>query len=97
MMQLGGNIELTGFRELDPGSLVIIKKMVGNYARKIADQSSNFEKLSLTLKIVHETEASKKFEIKAKALDNGKPSNSEVTERNVFVAVDKALKKLSGA
>ncbi|MBW3015881.1 hypothetical protein KY330_05655 [Candidatus Woesearchaeota archaeon] len=94
ILQLGGSIELTGFRELDPGSMVILKKIIGNYARKMSDLSSNFERLSLRMKPIHATEASAKFEIKAKLIDNGKAFNSEVIDRNVFVAVDSALKKL---
>lgn len=94
MMALGGNIELSGFKGLDSGSFIILKKMIGNYARKMSDLSSNFEKLSLTLKSVHETEASRKYDIKAKLLDNGKPYNSQTVDRNLFVAVDNALKKL---
>ena len=42
-LQLGGNIELSGFREIDPASMVIIKKIVGNYARKFSDHFDGFE------------------------------------------------------
>lgn len=91
---LGGNIELSGFKGLDSGSFIILKKIIGNYARKMSDMSSNFERLSLTLKPVHETEASKKYDIKAKLMDNGKAFNSQTVDRNLFVAVDAALKKL---
>ncbi|MEA3430624.1 MAG: hypothetical protein U9R08_05105 [Nanoarchaeota archaeon] len=94
IMALGGNIELSGFKGLDSGSFIILKKMIGNYARKMNDMSNKFESLSLTLKSVHETEASKKYNIKAKLMDNGKSFNSEKVDRNLFVAVDIALKKL---
>ena len=96
-MQLGGNIELSGFREMDPASMIIIKKIVGNYARKFSDQCTNFELLSLSMKIVHETEASKKFEINGKVLDNGKTFTSSITERNVFMVVDSVLKKIEAS
>ncbi|MBW3003133.1 hypothetical protein KY337_01095 [Candidatus Woesearchaeota archaeon] len=94
IVTLGGNIELSGFKDLDSGSFIILKKIIGNYARKMSDMSSNFERLSLTMKHVHETEASKKYDIKAKLMDNGKSYNSEMVDRNLFVAVDTALKKL---
>ena len=93
-MNLGESIELSGFKDLDSGSMIILKKMIGNYVRKLSDNSANFEKLSLRMKPVHETEASKKFEIKAKLMDNGSVINSESIDRNLFVAVDNALKKL---
>ena len=36
ILQLGGNIELAGFKELDRDSMVVLKKIVGNYAKKFA-------------------------------------------------------------
>ena len=92
-MQLGGNIELSGFRDIDGASMVVLKKIVGNYARRMSDLS-RFEKLHVTMKPVHETEKSEKYEIHAKLTRNGKPFVSEVVERNLFVAVDNALKKI---
>lgn len=91
---LGGNIQLSGFKEVDGGSMVILRKIVGNYARKFSDRSNTFESLSLRLKTVHQTEASQKHEIHAKLIDNGKPYTAEVLERNLFVAVDSGLKKV---
>jgi len=93
-LQLGGNIQLSGFRDLDGSSMVILKKMVGGYARKMADISKNFESLHITKKQVHEREKSEKYEIHAKLINSGKPVVSEVVDRNLFVAVDSALKKV---
>ncbi len=93
-LQLGGNIELSGFREIDPGSIVILKKIVGNYARKFSEHWEGFEKLALTMKKVHETEGSKKFEIHCLVINSGKTYTSELTERNLFVVVDTVLKKI---
>jgi ribosome-associated translation inhibitor RaiA len=92
VLQLGGNIELSGFNELDGGIMMVLKKIVGNYARKMSDRSSNFEKLSLHVKKVHEKEKGKKYELHAQLLDNGKSMNASFTDRNLFVAVDSALK-----
>ena len=93
-MQLGGNIELTGFRDVDGASMVVLKKIIGNYGRRLSEISSKFEKLHVTMKPVHETEKSEKYEIHAKLLNDGKPFVSEVVERNLFIAVDSALKKI---
>ena len=93
-MQLGGNIELAGFRDIDGASMIVLKKIIGNYARRFSDISEKFEKLHVTMKPIHETEKSEKYEIHAKLLDNGKPFVSEVVERNLFIAVDNALKKI---
>lgn len=94
LLQLGGNIELSGFREIEGGAMIILKKIIGNYAKKMADKSENFEKLSLTVKSVHETEKNKKFELHAKLVDNGKAHTSSAVDRNIFVAVDSSLKSI---
>ncbi|MFH0868523.1 MAG: hypothetical protein V1831_04375 [Candidatus Woesearchaeota archaeon] len=93
-MQLGGNIELAGFRDIDSASMVVLKKIIGNYVRRMSEISDKFEKLSVTMKPIHETEKSEKYEIHAKLINNGKPFVSEVVERNLFVAIDSVLKKI---
>jgi ribosome-associated translation inhibitor RaiA len=89
-LQLGGNIELSGFGVLDGGMMIILKKIIGNYARKMSDHSNSFESLGLRMKTVHDS----KYEIHAKLMDNGKAITSSAVEHNVFVAVDSALKKI---
>ena len=89
-LQLGGNIELSGFSGIDRGMMVILKKIVGNYSRKLSDMSKNFERISLRMKTVHDN----KYELHAKLIDNGKAYASSCVERNLFVAVDSALKKI---
>ena len=91
---LGGNIELSGFKEVDGSSLIIIKKIVGNYVKKISEQNPDFEKLHLVMKEVHKTSNSEKYELNANATIGGKIISSEVIELNLFVAVDLVLKKL---
>ena len=93
-VQLGGNIQLSGFRDIDGASMVVLKKIIGNYARRMSELSGKFESLHVTMKPVHETQKSEKYEIHAKLMDNGKPIVSEVVERNLFIAVDNALKKV---
>jgi len=93
-MELGGNIQLAGFRDIDGASMVVLKKIIGNHVRKMSEIAKKFESLHVTMKQVHETEKSEKYEIHAKLLDNGKPLVSEVVERNLFIAVDSALKKI---
>ncbi|MCP3682557.1 MAG: hypothetical protein GY861_07685 [bacterium] len=91
---LGGSIELSGFKEIDGGSMVVLKKIVGNYAKKFSEVCGKFELLSVNMKKVHEKEKSEKYEIHVKVTDNGSQFNSEVTDMNLFFAVDKALKKV---
>ncbi len=93
-MQLGGNIELSGFKDIDGASMVVLKKIIGNYGRRLSELSDKFESLKVTMKPIHETEKSEKYEIHAQVMINGKPVVSEVVERNLFVAIDTALKKI---
>ncbi len=96
-VQLGGNIELSGFKEVDGGSMIILKKIVGTYARKFSDSLQNFEKLSVNMKQVHETEGSKKYEVHGKLIDNGKVHTAEITDRNLFTCVDSVMKKIENS
>jgi hypothetical protein len=93
VIELGGNIELVGFKELDGGSMVIVRKMVGNHVRKMSGLAENFEKLTVTMKPVHGS----KYEVHAKLIDNGKPVTSEVTDFNIFFTLDKALTKVGNS
>ena len=91
LLKLGGNIELSGFSSVDRGAMIILKKIIGNYARKLADASDNFEALKLRVKKVHDNT----YELNCQVIDGGNSVNSSVEERNIFVAVDSALKKIS--
>ena len=91
---LGGNIELSGFKEIDGSSMIVIKKIVGNYVKNISEQNKDFEKLHLVMKEIHKTPKSEKYEMHAKATVAGKVITAEVTEMNLFVVVDQVLKKL---
>jgi len=88
-IKLGGNIELTGFSELDGGSIIVLKKIVGSYARKFSDSSKDFEKVVLEL-----NEQGNELEINAKIVVSGKEKSANAKDKNLFVAVDSVLKEL---
>ena len=95
-LNLGGVIQLSGFRELDRATMVVVKKLVGSYARKFSDSNEGFEKIILNLKKVHGKGDKEKgnFEMNAKMLISGKPFVAESTGYNLFVVLDDVLKKL---
>ena len=93
-IRLGGNIQLSGFRDIDGSSMVVLKKIVGNYAKRISELSKKMEVLHITLKPIHEREKSEKYEVHAKVVDDGMVFASEMVDRNLFVAVDSVLKKI---
>lgn len=88
IIQLGGNIELVGFSILDPASLIVLKKIVGNYARTFSNKTP-VEKLSLSL---NKNDAS--VFLTAVLATTDKSMTSEVSHKNLFIALDTALKKL---
>jgi ribosome-associated translation inhibitor RaiA len=96
-LELGGNIGLTGFSELDPGAMVVVKKIVGNYAKRFSEIQKEFEKLDVSLKTVHKKETSGKCELHALVRAKGKKYSAEVTEMNLFFALDKVLKKVENS
>lgn len=91
-IELGGNIRLSGFSEMEPATLIVVKKIVGNYTKRIAERSSDFKDITINLKKVHE----KNHEVSAK-VNADKVYSSEVTEYNLFFALDKALSKIMDA
>ncbi len=93
-MQLGGNIELIGFGEIDRAQLVVVKKIVGTYAKKFSEFLKDFEKLSLSMKAIHDVEKAGSYELNAKLIAGGRPTFASITDRNLFFAIDKVLKKI---
>lgn len=92
--KLGGNIQLTGFRDVDSSSMNVINKIINSHAKRIAELTKKLEQLHITVKSVHEREKSEKYEVHCKIIDNGKIYASEMVDRNLLVAVDKVLEKM---
>jgi hypothetical protein len=96
-VSLGGNIELIGFKQVSLADVLVVKKLVGHYTRKIQERSQNFEKIQIFLKEIHKIDDNAKHEIHVKVLDNGKALNTEIVDKNLFIALDSALKKALAA
>lgn len=93
-LALGGNIDLVGFKQVSLSDVVVVKKLVGHYTRKIQEHCANFEKITIMLKEIHKVDNNAKHEIHVKVLDNGKSFSAEEVDKNLFVALDAALKKM---
>jgi len=90
---LDSNIVLVDF-DLDEQEMVVIKKMVGSYAKKIQNITA-YQELKLELKS-HKKSQDKisKYEIRVHlTIDKGK-ANTQVEGLNPFMIVDEALKKI---
>ncbi len=89
MIELGGNIKLEGFHDLEPAMLIVIKKIVGNYAKKINEQAYAFQELSLLLEKKQE-----QCLITAQLRAEQKQLRAEGVNTNLFFALDGALSKV---
>jgi ribosome-associated translation inhibitor RaiA len=95
-ISLGGNIELSGFKEFDRATMVVVKKIVGNNTKKISTMAPNFEKITLHLKKIHGKSEKEKglFELHAKLFIGRKQYIAQSNERNLFFALSDAFEKL---
>jgi ribosome-associated translation inhibitor RaiA len=88
VIQLGGNIELSGFKDVDRAQIVVVKKMVGSYVKTMSEKNSNFNKLKVSM-------AKEGDNIKINAeMTADKNYTGEGTGNNLFIAFDLALKKI---
>ena len=90
-MELGGNITLSGFDDRDYAELIVVKKIVGRYARMMTDHHAGFERLSVSLRGGVKGSL---FEISSECRLDGRDVVAESSEQNLFVALDDALKRL---
>jgi len=93
-LELGGNISLSGFSDRDFTEMIVVKKMVGQYARKLTDHVQGFSKLSITLKDVHAVEGHGRVEITTKVDVDGHSYAAETEGHNLFIVLDEGLKRV---
>ena len=84
MIELGGNIKLNNFEGIEPALLIVVKKVVGNYTRKISESFDNFKEVLVDLENTNDN----KITVKVTA---DKEYASEASDKNLFFALDRAL------
>lgn len=85
MIELGGNIKLAGFENLEPAKLIVVKKIVGNYVKNISEKVGSIKELLLEFNSP---------EIKAKLSYSESNAQASESDSNLFFALDKVLSKL---
>ena len=90
-LKLGGNIILIGFK-LDKQEMILVKKIVGNYAKKIRN-FGDYNQLKIELKI-HKKNKTQEYEAKVSLDVNGKILSAEDRDFNPFSLIDSVLKKV---
>ena len=85
MIELGGNISLEGFEEVEQGILIVIKKILGNYVKNITNKIDNFESILISFKFNENNIIDTKLKFGEKEIK----SNSN--DKNIFFALNNAL------
>jgi ribosome-associated translation inhibitor RaiA len=90
-IKLGGQIELSGFGGLDRSQMIVVKKIVGNYTKKISEKDETFKGIKVTMKKIS---SSNMFELNVNLDVNNGPITASIDDRNLFFAIDKVLEKV---
>lgn len=91
-IKLGGGISLVGFDVLEPAELIVVKKLVGSFVRKLGEQA-NYSSLRLELK-QHKKGKTFLHEINAMAEVNGCSFGSNVEDYNLYSGLNKVSEKI---
>ena len=91
-IKLGGNISLVGFDKLDGAELIIVKKIVGNYIKKMSE-IADYKEMRLTLHS-HPHGKTFKHEIEGFAMFSEGRFATNVVEWNLFTAISMACEKI---
>ena len=86
---LGGNIVLEGFESRDFTELIVVKKIVGQYARRLTDAHGEFSRLDVTLT------QDGGHTVACTLAAGGKEQRTSSSAHNIYVALDDALKQLA--
>ena len=91
---LESNVQLQGFASVEPAAMTVLRKIIGNHYRRLAE-ISDAQGLIISMKTIHGIEKSEKYELHARLASKGnRMFTSVVVDRDLFVAIDKLLKKL---
>ena len=90
-LKLGGNIVLVGF-SLDPAEMIIVKKIVGHYAKKISEQTE-YSELKITLK-QSQKQQSFLHEISVRVTTNKDILKTDKQDKNIYSGLSDALENI---
>ncbi len=93
-VESGGDVRLTGFSELDPGERDEAMKVVAHYEHRLKEICTDIEFIKLTLKKIHHTQKSEKYELHGSVKDRNGHYEAQVVDRKLFAAVSSVLKKI---
>lgn len=87
MIELGGNIKLDGFENLEPALLIVVKKVVGNFARQYSEKT-NVKELLINLEDKEKNKVSVKLQCDKEDIEeSGKGDNLFYTLNGLLVKI----------
>jgi len=90
-LKLGGNIVLVGF-SLDPAEMIIVKKIVGHYAKRISEQIE-YSEIKITLKQSQKQQAFL-HELSVKVTTNKDSLHANKQDKNIYSGLSDALEAI---
>lgn len=93
-VESGGDVELSGFHDLDLGEKDEVMKVIFHYERRFKEICEGLDSIKVTLKKIHHTDRSDKYELHASVKDKNGHHEAHVIGRRLFIAVDEVLKKV---
>lgn len=91
VLKLGDFIELVGFDNVDGGSMIIIKKMIGNSIKELSERVRDFERFSVHLV------QSGGFAMHGVMTVGGREIEAESKGSNLFIVMDGLLKSIDSS
>jgi len=82
-IRLGGNIELFGAEVLDGATMVVVKKIIGNYVRRFSERG--LERLAVSFQ---------QGGVSVEAVAGGNTLSGVAEHSNIFFSLDIALKEI---
>jgi ribosome-associated translation inhibitor RaiA len=90
-LKLGGNIVLAGF-SLDPVEMIVVKKIVGHYAKKISEQTE-YNEIKITLK-QSQKQQSFLHEFSVNVTTNKGTITSSKQDKNIYSGLSDVLENI---
>ena len=88
VIKLGEQIELYGFLNVDRGAMVILRKLIGNAVRSLAEKHTDFQKIIIKL------EGENPLRVTTELHTAAEPRTVAAEGTNIFFTLDQAFKQL---
>lgn len=84
MIELGGNIKLDGFDDVEPAQLIVIKKVVGNFTKQYSEKT---EVKELLVKLEKENNITVSLKGEKEITENGEGDNLFFVLNEILVKI----------